>query len=567
MAESAHPLVLRAREAFARSEIKTAELAVEERLRMAGRDINALEVRYLIQKHRGQLGEAARTLDSIIGINARADWAHNALIQLLMAHGKATDAEQVARTALRTNPNNAQAHGIFGSILSDARNLPAGEWHLRRAVELCKPPHASTLAQLADNLRRQGHLEEAADCFARAHELAPDDVRTLESWSVLCEARGELTRAGELIDRAAALTSAEDVSLLRSNHLARVGRYEEALATLNTAKTLTGAGQLARGRLHEHLGHFEEAWQDFVAGKRKLATETGSAPYKADAVEALFARFKQFFTRENMERMPRARRRADVAQPIFIMGPPRAGAALVEQIVCGHSDVGAGGEIPFLAELRKVAADLMPSQQPFPEDLAHSWTADRRYIATVLRDYYLARAESYGLLENRKAFFTDKMPFNEVYLPLLEMAFPQVKIVHVVRHPLDICISMMSSHVTHGFHCGYRIEDIAHHLAAAFDLFEHYRRELDPGDYVLRYESLVADPAEQTRKLLAYLGLAREERCPPSHEQRRQTPASGAARVPAEINDHALNRHRHYSQHLRPYVSRLQPIMAAYGYS
>src|ERR1700721_2495143 len=106
MSDSAHPLVLRAREALARSEVKSAELAVEERLKTAGRDINALEVRYQIQRHRGQLGEAARTLDAVIGINARADWAYNELIQLLSAHGKVGDAEQAPRAALRANPPN-----------------------------------------------------------------------------------------------------------------------------------------------------------------------------------------------------------------------------------------------------------------------------------------------------------------------------------------------------------------------------------------------------------------------------------------------------------------------------
>ncbi|HEY0341357.1 MAG TPA: tetratricopeptide repeat protein, partial [Steroidobacteraceae bacterium] len=92
---------------------------MEERLKTAGRDINALEVRYLIQKHRGQFGEAARTLDTVIGINSRADWAYNELIQLLLTHGKVADADQVARAALRANPANGQAHNAFGGILSD----------------------------------------------------------------------------------------------------------------------------------------------------------------------------------------------------------------------------------------------------------------------------------------------------------------------------------------------------------------------------------------------------------------------------------------------------------------
>jgi Tfp pilus assembly protein PilF len=550
MSESAHPLVLRAREALARSEIKSAELAVEERLKTAGRDINALEVRYLIQKHRGQLGEAARTLDTVIGINARADWAYNELVQLLLTHGKVADAEQVARAALRANPANSQAHNAFGGILSDLRDLPAGEWHFRRALELTPQLPAPFLTNLANNLVKQGRTAEAEGYFARALELAPDDTKTLTSWSALCEARGDLVRAGELLDRAEAASSAPEVALQRSNLLARAGKCEEAIALINAGKSLTGEGQLARGRLHERLGRHDEAWQDFVGGKRKLAVEAGGLQYKSDAVEALFARFKEFFTRANFERLPRAKPRPDVPQPIFIMGLPRSGTTLVEQIICSHSTVAAGGELAFLSELRKIASDLLPAPQPFPENLAQSWTADRHYSATLFRDYYLARAERHGLLENGKAFFTDKMPFNEVYMPLLKMAFPQAKIVHVMRHPLDVCVSTMSNDVTQGFNCGYRIEDTAHHLAAVFDLFEHYRRELDLGDYVLQYEMLVGDPEGEIRKLTDYLGLPLEKDC---------------LRL-GKLSNRAVNRHTHYAKHLRPYVSRLRPMMSAYGY-
>ncbi len=561
MADSAHPLVLRAREAFARSEIKTAEQAVEERLRTAGRDINALEVRYRIQKHRGQVGEAARTLGTVIAINSRADWAHKELIQLLMAHGKIADAEQVARAALRANPGNAHAHHLFGQIISGEGELTAGEWHLRRALQLTEP-QAPFLTDLADNLAKQGRPEEAEGYFAGAHELSPSDMKTLVSWSASCAARGDLARAAELLDRAEAVSPAGEVSLLRSNYLAQAARNDEALAILNAAKTLSGEGQLARGRIHERMGRHDEAWQDFVAGKRKLASEGGDLQYKADAVEGLFGKLKQFFTRENLDRLPRAKRRADVPQPIFILGWPRSGAGLVERIVCGHSSVAAGGALAFLGELPKIAAGVLPASQPFPESLAQSWTADQRYAATLLRDYYLARAESYGLTDGGNAFFTDKTPFNEVYLPLLKMAFPEAKIIRVTRHPLDVCVSMMSNTVTHGFNCGYRIEDATHHLAAVFDLFEHYRRELDLGDYVVKYEALVADPAGQTRGLLDYLGLPFEEACLRFPEQPRRAPTPGGAQTRESLNDRSLNRHRRYAQHLRPYLSRLRPMMS-----
>jgi hypothetical protein len=103
--------------------------------------------------------------------------------------------------------------------------------------------------------------------------------------------------------------------------------------------------------------------------------------------------------------------------------------------------------------------------------------------------------------------------------------------------------------VTLGFNSGYRLEDTAHHLAAVFDLFQHYRREWDMDDYVLQYEALVGDPAGQVRKLHDYLGLPVEE-----------------AQLRTAISDSSINRHRHYAQQLKPYLSRVRSMMTDFGY-
>lgn len=566
MATPPHPLVLRGREALTRGDLGTAETATEERLKTAATDVNALELRSIIQRRRSQIAEAARTLQTVIGIDSQADWAYNDLTQLLLTHGRRAEAEQVARAALRANPHNAQAHNLFGMLLSELNDLPSGEWHFRRALELAGPT-APFLMNLALNLMKQGRADAADGYFAQAHELAPGDMKTLAYWSNLFEVRGDLTRAQELLDRAQAVSSAAEINLLRANYLARAGRYEEALAILDAAGTLAGDGQLARGRLHERLGRYDQAWQDFVEGKGKLAKEAGGLEYKTDAVDSFFGQLGQFFTRENLKLLPQAKRRTDVTQPIFIIGFPRSGTTLVEQILCSHSAVLAGGELAFLGELRKLANHLFPGPVPFPENLAQSWTADHRYAATLFRDYYLARAEQYGLVQSGKAFFTDKMPFNEIYLPLLKMAFPEAKIIRVVRHPLDVCVSMMSNNMTHGFNCGYRIEDIAHHLAAVFELLEHYRRELAPGDCVLKYESLVEDQTAQTGRLLDYLGLPFEDACLRFHENPRYAPTPSYAQVTEKLNDRSINRHAHYEQALKPFISRLERMMAAYGYA
>ena len=601
MSPAPHALVLRAREALARGDVRSAEAAVDERLKTAGRDINALGVRSFLLQRRGQFGEAARTLQTVIGIDARADWAYHELIQILLAHRRLADAEQVARAGVRANPDNASCHNAFGLLLSEMNDLPSGEWHLRRALTL-GDPQPSIYANLALNLTKQGRIEEADGYFAQAHERAPTDAKTLAGWAGLHEERGDLPRAHELLDRAEAASSLEEVNLQRASLLSREGRHAEALAIINAGKSLTGEGQLARGRLQERLGCFDAAWQDFVDGKRKIASEAGGLQYRGDAVQGLFSRLKGFFTRDNLQRLPRAQLRADTPQPLFIIGFPRSGTTLVEQILCGHSAVRAGGELPFLSELPKLATDLLPSAESFPENLAQSWTADRSFAATMFRDFYLARGAHHGLGsvsphgedpragdaskrpsggsgDSVNTLFTDRTAFNEVYLPLLRMAFPQAKIVHVVRHPLDVSVSMLANTMTQGLHCGYRIEDITHHVAAVFDLFDHYRQEMELGEYVLRYESLLSDPDGETRKLLDYVGLPFEENCLRFDEPARaasgrapaQTsgsrPVAGTKQMGRKLDDRSIDRHEHYARYLQPYALRLSRIMEAYGYS
>ena len=568
MNRPAHPLVIRGREALNRGDLHAASAAAEERLRSDARDTEALELRYLVQQGRGEIGKAVETLQAVIGMDPTADWAFNDLITLLSAHGRGADAEQVARAALRANPANGQAHYLFGTLLSELNDLPSGEWHFRRALELVGA-QAPILTNLGLNLMQQGRTSEADSCFEQATAAAPGDVKTLAYWSKLHEVRGDMKRAGELLDRAEKASSPAEVNLLRANYLERTGRANDALAILNAAPALNGDGQLQRGRLLDRLGRYQDAWRDFVEAKRKLAAAAGGAEYRADAVETFFARLKRFFTRERMALLPRADVRLDVPQPIFIMGFPRSGTTLLEQILSSHSAVRAGGELPFIADLRRIALNLLPANnEPFPENLAQSATADNRYTATLFRDYYFARAQQYGLMNpapgrGAHAFFTDKMPFNEMWLPVLRMAFPQAKIVHIVRNPLDVCVSMMSNHFTHGFNCGYRIEDIVHHLVAVSDLLDHYRTQLGLKDFTLRYESLIADQEGETRRVLDHLGLPFEEACLRFHENRRYAPTPSYAQVTEKLNDRSLGRHAHYAAELRPFQPQLARLVEA----
>ena len=147
---------------------------------------------------------------------------------------------------------------------------------------------------------------------------------------------------------------------------------------LDDVERLNGDARLLRGRLLDRLGRYDEAWRELIAGKAQLAQEAGGLRYDAQGVETFFARLERFFVRRNLEQLPRAPCARDVPQPIFIMGFPRSGTTLIEQVLASHSAVRAGGELPFVTELRQFALLQFPGPEPFPENLWRIWTADKR---------------------------------------------------------------------------------------------------------------------------------------------------------------------------------------------
>ncbi|WP_269713767.1 tetratricopeptide repeat-containing sulfotransferase family protein [Caulobacter sp. NIBR2454] len=567
MSPTSNLLVQQGREAIGRGDLAGAERAAETRLMTDPRDIDALEIRRLIQERRGDINGAVATLRQIIGIAPDADWAHDDLVTILLKHGRMEEGEAAVRDALRADPDNPDAHNLFAALLVARNDLPAAEHHTRRALQIAGP-HPGVLANLALNLLQQGRVDEADPLFRQADELEPENVATLANWSRVHEVRGELDKAQALLNRAAvaAQRTGEDVSLRRAVYLARQNKPEEALNLLNAApKPLSGGAQLERARMLDRLGRTREAWPALVEAKATLAGEI-KATYDHAAVASEFAALRAFFTRANLTRLPKSTKRTDQPQPIFILGFPRSGTTMIEQMLTSHPKVTAGGELPFVGEMPDLIERLLPGHSAFPGRLAEALTADNAHIADMLRDFYFARAARYGVIAKGAAFFTDKMPLNDVYLPLIRMAFPQAPVIRMVRHPLDVTVSMMANNLTHGFNCGYRVDTIAAHFEAMTDLTAHYGRELDDMGITLRYEDFVSRQEDQTRRLLDYVGLPYDPACMAFHKSRRFAPTPSYAQVTEPLNDRSIGRWKAYFAELAPVGQRLAPVIGALGY-
>jgi Tfp pilus assembly protein PilF len=532
-------------------------------LRQEPNNIDALELKALAEIETGNDQAAEQTLRTALTLAPQLQWPYAGLSDLLMRQGRLADAEQIARAAVKADPGNSEAHEKLGSILAMQWKAFEAAEYFRKAVELAGPD-PQLLTRLGEALLRFGRLEEARGPLERAVAADPNSFEALAYLADLEEREGRFEEAMRLLDKVDRIGAPPGKSLdgQRSVLLARMGKVEQALELLEFKADLNGAELLQRGRLRERLGNYPGAWTDWMVGKQKLA-QRANRQYPEQAIDALARRLAAFFASPSAADLPRAHLRADVPQPVFMVGFPRSGTTLTERILARHSAVTAGGELPFGRKLYELAVSFAGGERAFPAGLARlgpEWV-------TELRDRYLEGAERYGLLASGTPFFTDKMPTNDFWVPLLRLAFPHSPIVHVRRHPLDTLTSVMAHEMSHGFNSTYRVEDAARHLALADWLLEQYGAAGFGPTYQLQSESLVADPEAQTRRLTASVGLEMEPAQLSFHESAEVPATPSYAQVSQPINAASIGNWKNFATELERVAPLLAETMRRGGYS
>ena len=518
-------------------------------LRRDPSNLDALEIQALVAIDRGDDAAAEQALRAAIALAPDRRWPYGDLARLLLGQGRDEEAEAVARAALAADEANADAHAMLATLLARREMLVPAAAHFERAMALVGA-HPDLQLGLGRALLRQGELGAARPLLEAAATGNPAALEPIAFLAELEERAGRFDLAMQLLDRAEPLAAAanKDVKLQRAAVLERRGEIEAALTILESEAELSGGALLQRGRLRDRLGRHAEAWADWTRGKAMLA-ERANRHYPAADVERQAEQLAHLFDAEMLAKLPRAPRRADVPLPLFILGFPRSGTTLVEQILASHSEIRAGGELPFGRELRELTRDLSEID---PEHL---------------RDTYLAGAEGYGLTAPGGAYFTDKMPLNDMWLPLLQMAFPDSPLILVRRHPLDVLTSVMAHDMTHGFNCAYRLEDAARHLALVDRLTAHYRAAGIAITCELQYEALVADQSGETARLMAAIGLRMEPAQLNFHERESVSPTPSYAQVREPLNDRSIGRWRNYAAQLEAVRPIVADAMARGGYS
>ena len=292
------------------------------------------------------------------------------------------------------------------------------------------------------------------------------------------------------------------------------------------------------GKLYDAEGAVDQAFTHFAAGNGQI--RSGHEPGKfTEFVDRTIA----FYDAERIASMPRAANRS--ALPVFIVGMPRSGTTLVEQIIASHGQVFGAGELEHIDDAARHQAGGMAERDRLPECLGELHAADLDRIA----GNHLVALNTLG---GDAARVTDKLPYNFGHLGFINQLFTSARIIHCVRDPLDTCLSSYMQNFRRG---NLQTYDLGH-LGAYYNdyrrLMDHWRAVLDLPIMDIAYEDLVADQEGKSRELIDFIGLEWDPQCLRFHESGRVVNTASYDQVRQPIYDRSVGRWRHYERHLGP---------------
>ena len=448
--------------------------------------------------------------------------------------------------ALKLRPDYAEALFNRGATLRDLKRLEEALASYDWALKL-RPDNAEALSNRGATLHELRRFEEALTSYDRALKLRPDYAEAHYDLSLVLSAFGRLSESRAALEEAIRLAP-RNVKYRRvlSKIVRSVPGDSYLVAIEQLARDSTSFCVEDRIELHfavakafDDVGRHVEAfrqWLDGNALKRRLIE------YDETVELGEFDRVRAVFTTE----MIKARQNTGHSSslPVFIIGMPRSGSTLVEQILASHPQVFGGGELKLF---HKATADSVV----FPEQVPRMTDSGFRDLGTR----YLAEIERLAPAATR---ITDKMPGNFIRAGLIHLALPNSAIIHTVRDPIDTCLSCFSLLFSDKQNFTYDLAELGRYYRHYDALMEHWRQVLPPGRILdVRYEDVVFDLEGQARRIIAHCGLDWDARCLAFHQTERAVLTASAVQVRQPIYKNAIGRWRTYQHFLGPLLAEL----------
>ena len=521
------PRLLDAGVALAENQIPVAEALLREHLKQHPTDVAAIRMFAEVAARLGRYADAEVLLERCLELAPSFQGARHNYAYVLHRQNKLSQSLQQLERLLSGDPRNPGYRNLQAAVLARA-----GEYDraLKIYAEVVKeyPRNAKVWLSYGHALKTAGQQGECVTTYRRAIELSPQLGEAY--WSL---ANLKTFRFGE-----------QDVALmqeqLRRDNLSAEDRFHF---------------HFSLGKAFEDARDYGKSFEHYDQGN---ALRRAMIHYDADDNSQQVRRSKQLLTREFFA--ARASWGSQAPDPIFIVGLPRAGSTLLEQILSSHPLVEGTMELPDIIDMARSLGGgrARGAESKYPEILAEMSADELR----ALGDQYIANTRIQR--KSEAPFFIDKMPNNFAHIGLIQLILPRAKVIDARRHPMGCCFSGFKQHFARGQHFTYGLEDIGRYYRDYVELMAHFDAVLPGRVHRVIYETMVDDTETEVRRLLDYCGLPFDERCLRFYENDRAVRTASSEQVRRPIYRDGVDHWQHYEAWLEPLQRALGPVLESY---
>jgi tetratricopeptide (TPR) repeat protein len=492
---------------------------------------------------RGAYAEALDCYQEVVNFDPRNALARNGLGIALARLGRYQEAEAQFRNAIGGRPGFPEAHFNLAGVLQSTGRFIESEMPLRRALKL-RPAYTDARISLGMSLTLLGRLPEARDSYEKALRSEPRNAQALVGMGQIEALNGRFESAESAYQRAleaqpgyppawAALVWLRKMTAADASWLKRAEEIAASGLTLIDESTL----RFAIGKYCDDTGDFSRAFRSYHRANE--LHKQRAAPYDKEERSRFIDDFVSTYTREALARPHGGA--SDSARPVFVVGMPRSGTSLVEQIIASHPAAHGAGELEFWTDMLRKHEGTVRKEPP-AESLCGKLAAD--YLGILARQ------------SNDATRVVDKAPGNCEYLGLIHSVFPNARVIYLQRDPIDTCLSCYFQQFSPRINFAMDLGDLVDYYRGHQRLMAHWRQALPPGSLLeVPYAELVADQEGWTRKMLDFVGLPWDERCLSFHKTERAVTTASVWQVRQKIYASSVARWRNYEKFIGPLLS------------
>jgi tetratricopeptide (TPR) repeat protein len=522
------------------------------------------------------------SIAALYAISYKDDYAeaYNALSGALIEMGVFDKAQQAAQRALQLTPNSAEAYLNMADVLYLSERFDDGHAALKEALKL-SPDDPRSYVKLANIYERLDAPEEALEAINKAIELAPEVPMCLLRKASLLHVSNNVEASLEVFNQVIR-TNPEILCAYsaKAEALIALNRTDEALATvreglaidktypplyftlanLKTFKseddedfqnllklqdkaksmglTCEASINFALAKAYDSFKKDEKAFEHYIVAN---TTRRKALPYNATNAAVNFERTKEEYSAEALKAFEGLGSKSDT--PIFIVGMPRSGTTLTEQIISSHPDIFGAGELGDIPRMRRKFGVI--SEKSIHE----------------MGETYVEYAQEH-VIGGPFKHITDKMPGNYLNIGLIASILPNAKIIHCCRNPFDTCLSNYKQNFMMGQHWSYDLEELGQEYLRYLDLMAYWHKVLPGRIHDISYEETVGDLETQARKLIDFVGVEWNDACAMPHKQKRTVLTASKMQVTQPVYKTSVEKWKVYEKQLQPLVRIISPELA-----